>query len=43
MRTVGVKAPDANSVKHAFLVGKTKSFDPDKPDEYLKSFAIKRA
>src|SRR5437870_4006069 len=43
MRSVGAKAPDANSTKHAFLLGKTKVFDPDKPDDYLKSFPIKRA
>jgi nitrate/nitrite transport system substrate-binding protein len=42
MKAVGAKAPDANSVKHTFVFGKTKVFDPDKPDDYLKSFAIKR-
>ena len=43
LRAAGAKAPDANSVKHTFLVGKTKVFDPDKPEDYVKSFAIKRA
>src|SRR5437667_2181692 len=43
MKTVGAKAPDTNSVKHTFMLGKTKVFDPDKADDYLKSFAIKRA
>jgi nitrate/nitrite transport system substrate-binding protein len=42
MRGLGYKAPEANSVKHAFVLGKTKVFDPDKPDDYLKSFAIRR-
>lgn len=43
MKAVGQKAPGANAVKHTFVHGKTKLFDPDKPDDYLKSFAIKRA
>jgi nitrate/nitrite transport system substrate-binding protein len=43
MRTLGQKAPDSNTVKHAFTLGKTRIFDPDKPEEYLKSFAISRA
>jgi nitrate/nitrite transport system substrate-binding protein len=43
MRAVGAKAPDANSIKHTFALGKTKLFDPDKPDDYLKSFPIRRA
>jgi nitrate/nitrite transport system substrate-binding protein len=44
MKAVGVSAPAANSVKHTFVLGgKSRVFDPDKPDEYLKSFAIKRA
>ena len=43
MRGLGYKAPEANSIKHTFVLGKTKIFDPDKPDEYLKSFAIRRA
>src|SRR6266852_547236 len=43
MKSLGYKAPEANSVKHPFVLGKTKVFDPDKPDEYLKSFTIRRA
>ena len=43
MRTLGYKAPEANSVRHTFVLGKTKVFDPDKADDYLKSFPIKRA
>src|SRR5262247_2692734 len=42
MKALGYKAPESNSVKHAFAVGKTKVFDPDKPDDYLKSFVIRR-
>ena len=43
LRALGQKAPETNSVKHTFLLGKTKVFDPDRPDDYLKSFAIRRA
>jgi nitrate/nitrite transport system substrate-binding protein len=43
LRALGQRAPEANSVKHTFLIGKTKVFDPEKPDDYLKSFAIRRA
>src|SRR5262245_2734557 len=43
LRGLGKKAPDIASVKHTFVLGKTKVFDPDKPDDYLKSFAIRRA
>jgi nitrate/nitrite transport system substrate-binding protein len=44
MKAVGVAAPAANSTKHTFVLGgKPRVFDPDKPDDYLKSFAIKRA
>jgi nitrate/nitrite transport system substrate-binding protein len=39
MRDIGLAPPPA-SVKHVIL---GKEFDPDKPDEYLKSFAIRRA
>jgi len=42
MRALGQKPPEASSVKHAFAVGKTRVFDPDKPDDYLKSFTIRR-
>ena len=43
MKSLGYKAPDKNSVTHAFLLGKQKTFDPAKPAEYLSGFAIKRA
>lgn len=39
MREIGLTPPSA-SVKHTIL---GKEFDPDRPDEYLKSFAIRRA
>ncbi len=42
MKSLGYKAPAENSTKHNFLLGKTKVFDPAKPDEYIKSFAIRR-
>jgi len=42
MRSVGAKPPDTASIKHNFVIGKTKVFDPDKPDDYLKSFAIRK-
>jgi nitrate/nitrite transport system substrate-binding protein len=42
MRSVGAKPPDTASIKHSFVIGKTKVFDPDKPDDYLKSFAIRK-
>ncbi len=43
LRSLGYKAPDKNSVAHTFLLGKTRTFDPAKPEEYLRGFAIKRA
>src|SRR2546425_3220246 len=43
LRGLGKKAPDSTSVKHTFVLGKTKVFDPDKATEYLNSFPIKRA
>jgi nitrate/nitrite transport system substrate-binding protein len=43
MRAVGQKPPEANAVKHTFVLGKTKVFDPDKADDYLKTFAIRKA
>jgi nitrate/nitrite transport system substrate-binding protein len=42
LRALGKKAPDATSVKHTFVHGKTKIFDPDRASDYLNSFAIKR-
>ncbi len=44
IRAVGATPPPANSVKHTFVLGgQAKVFDPERPDEYLKSFAIRRA
>jgi len=43
MKSLGYRAPEKNSVTHAFLIGKNRTFDPVKPEEYLKGFAIKRA
>src|SRR2546425_3813069 len=43
LKALGYKAPDTASVKHAFALGKTKVFDPDRPDDYLRSFAIRKA
>jgi nitrate/nitrite transport system substrate-binding protein len=42
MKALGVKAPEKNSLVHAFALGKQRSFDPARPEEYLKGFAIKR-
>jgi nitrate/nitrite transport system substrate-binding protein len=42
MRSVGAKPPETASIKHSFVIGKTKIFDPDKPDDYLKTFAIRK-
>ena len=39
MAEMGLKAPDSNYTKHT-IMGKV--FDPAKPDEYLKSFAIRK-
>ena len=43
LKRLGHKAPDANSVKHTFVLGKTRVFDPDRADDYLKSFPIRKA
>jgi nitrate/nitrite transport system substrate-binding protein len=43
LRSLGYKAPEKNTVVHNFLLGKTRTFDPARPDEYLKGFAIRRA
>ena len=43
LRSLGYAVPAASSVKHPFLFGKTRVFDPDKPEDYLKSLAIRRA
>jgi nitrate/nitrite transport system substrate-binding protein len=42
LKGLGKKAPESASIKHTFALGKTKLFDPDKADEYLKSFPIKK-
>ena len=42
LRSLGYAVPTASSVKHPFLFGKTRVFDPDKPEDYLKSFVIRR-
>ncbi len=43
LKGLGKKAPETASIKHTFVLGKTKVFDPDKADDYLKSFPIKKA
>jgi ABC-type nitrate/sulfonate/bicarbonate transport system substrate-binding protein len=43
LKGLGKKAPESASVKHTFVLGKAKVFDPDKAAEYLSSFPIKRA
>jgi len=43
LRALGYKAPETTSVKHVFALGKTRLFDPDRPDEYLASFPIRKA
>jgi nitrate/nitrite transport system substrate-binding protein len=40
MREVGLTPPSATS-KTFVVMGKT--FDPDKPEDYIKGFAIRRA
>jgi nitrate/nitrite transport system substrate-binding protein len=43
MKSLGYKAPAQNSIKHQFQIGKNKTFNPDAPGEYLKSFAIAKS
>jgi nitrate/nitrite transport system substrate-binding protein len=43
LKSLGYKAPERNSMVHAFVLGKTRTFDPSKPEEYLRTFAIRRA
>jgi nitrate/nitrite transport system substrate-binding protein len=43
MKALNYKAPAQNSTKHTFALGTTRVFDPDKPEEYIKSFAIRKA
>ncbi len=40
MQAMGHKAPKENMKKHKFADGKV--FDPEQPEEYIKSFAIRR-
>jgi nitrate/nitrite transport system substrate-binding protein len=42
MTSLGYKSPAQNSTQHKFLLGKTKVFDPAKPEDYINSFAIRR-
>jgi hypothetical protein len=42
MKSLGYKAPATNSTKHNFLYGNNKVFDPLKPEDYVKSFAIRK-
>jgi nitrate/nitrite transport system substrate-binding protein len=43
LKSLGYRAPETTSVKHVFALGKTRVFDPDKPDDYLKTFSIRKA
>lgn len=43
LRALGRSAPAHDSTKHAFLLGRNKTFDPNRPEEYLNSFAIRRS
>lgn len=43
MKSLGYKAPAQNSIRHGFAYGKSRLFDPTKPEDYLKSFPIRRA
>ena len=43
MKAMGLKPPAQNSMPHAFALGKTRTFDPARPEEYLKAFAIRKA
>jgi nitrate/nitrite transport system substrate-binding protein len=42
MKALGYRVPGENAIKHTFVLGKTRLFDPDKPDDYLKSFTIRK-
>ena len=43
MKALGYKPPAQNSLKHQFMLGKNKVFNPDVPADYIKSFTIRRA
>lgn len=40
MKDMGFPAPDSAYKKHVIM---GKEFDPDKPEEYIKSFAVRKA
>jgi len=42
MKALNYKAPAQNSTKHTFAMGATRVFDPDKPEEYIRSFPIRK-
>ncbi len=42
MKALGFKAPGENAIKHTFALGKTRVFDPDRAEEYVKSFPIRK-
>ncbi|HXG17434.1 MAG TPA: CmpA/NrtA family ABC transporter substrate-binding protein [Calidithermus sp.] len=42
LRALGAPAPTADAIRHTFLIGKPRTFDPDRPEEYLASFSIRR-
>ena len=42
MKALNYKAPAQNSTKHTFALGATRVFDPDKPEEYIRSFPIRK-
>ncbi len=43
MTALGYKAPGENSIKHTFALGKTRVFDPERAEDYVKSFPIRKA
>ncbi|HEV8343688.1 MAG TPA: CmpA/NrtA family ABC transporter substrate-binding protein [Candidatus Binatia bacterium] len=43
MKSLGYKAPAQDSVKHQFTFGRNKTFDPNAPADYIRSFPIRRA
>jgi len=44
MRALGLRPPERDAVPHTFVLGgRPRVFDPDRPDEYLRSFPIRRA
>jgi nitrate/nitrite transport system substrate-binding protein len=43
LRALGAPVPTADAVRHTFLIGRPRAFDPDRPEEYLASFTIRRS